>query len=224
MTYLIYKLTSPSRKSYIGFTSVSLHERWKKHIYNWRWSRKNNRRATHTKLAYALDKYPPEQWLVETIYEGEDKDHALLMEMILIEQYNTVADGYNILPGGGRTSAGLKLSDEHKRRISEAKKGVPQTEEAKRARAAGLRGHKQSAETIEKRVSKIRGRPKSMPQGVNNKKWRIENKDGTVYYIDNLKLFCTQHNLSYTCLAATNPNVKYGQLQHKGYRIIGCDV
>ena len=58
---IIYKLTSPSNKIYIGQTKTTLEERLHKHITLWkRLSKTKDYKKSCTKLYYAFDKYNPE--------------------------------------------------------------------------------------------------------------------------------------------------------------------
>lgn len=130
MTYKVYKLLSPSGRAYIGYTKNTLAIRWSGHLSNWKiWQTKRNR-AGMVQLYYAFEKYPPELWTKEIIFESEDQQEALTAEIRFIEQFNTIKDGYNTLPGGFG-GAGKLLTEEHKANLSKGRKAYYETDEGK---------------------------------------------------------------------------------------------
>ena len=115
----VYKLTSPSNKSYIGFTSRDYKLRFKEHCGA---AERYDSSQPKSKLLPALQKYNDySKWDVDLLYECEDEQEALDMEIFLIQEYNTINEGYNILKGGQKGFSGLTLSEEHKEKLSEAK-------------------------------------------------------------------------------------------------------
>ncbi len=88
--YSIYKLTSPSGRSYVGFTGQSIVERWRQHV---------NRATTRTKhpLYAAIRKYGAARFVVETLAEYAELDEALRAEVDCIAK---LTNAYNISPGG----------------------------------------------------------------------------------------------------------------------------
>lgn len=153
--YLIYKLTSPSGKSYIGQTK-HLSRRLSGHK-----SPSSECRALHS----AILKYGFENLSLEILKEGLTLEEANYLETQLISKHNTMApNGYNLHPGG----INFTRSDELKQQMSEnhPRKGVPLSDEHKRnisnSRVGNNRtGIKQSAEHIEKRASASRGLKRS---------------------------------------------------------------
>ena len=153
--HTIYKLTSPSNKVYIGYTSMEFEKRLKLHHSNFRSWQRNGKRAACTKLFYAFAKYGFENFTHEILHEFEDKQEASNKEIELIEQLDTIANGYNILKGGQVGRAGIKSSDEHKKRISEARKAYFETEEGlawKQELAQAMTDRKLSYKGMEPRV------------------------------------------------------------------------
>jgi group I intron endonuclease len=111
--YCVYMHTSPSKKVYIGITRTSVEKRWrkngsgyKKQQYFWR----------------AIQKYGWDNFKHEILYEHLTKDEAEILEINLIKQYksNQKDFGYNIENGGNSIG---KISDETRKKISEANKG-----------------------------------------------------------------------------------------------------
>lgn len=133
----VYKLTSPSGKHYIGLTSATLEERWKQHVTLWK---KLNSKGIDYRgkqvtsiLFYAFDKYHPDTWLKEIVFETTNLDEAKSKEIELIEQLNTTNSdfGYNVLVGGQTGWAGKNLSEEHKEKQAKTRSEWYKTEEGK---------------------------------------------------------------------------------------------
>lgn len=88
--YSIYKLTSPSGRSYVGFTGQSVATRWRQHV---------RRAATGAKhpLMAAIRKYGADSFTVDTLRTLGDLDAALRAEIDAIAE---LENGYNLSPGG----------------------------------------------------------------------------------------------------------------------------
>lgn len=127
-SYSVYQLTSPSGKRYIGYTSLPVNKRFGLHISNWkRWIKNQRPRSGGcTKLFYAFDAYSPQLWTVSTVAMFRDKADALQHEIQTIQSLNTMTEGYNTTPGGAG-GAGKKLTEEHKRNLSLARKKYYET-------------------------------------------------------------------------------------------------
>lgn len=106
----IYILTSPSGKSYVGVDS-DLPRRPRRHL-------SGDNKATPL-IHAALQKYGADTFTVEIIeYTGISRESLSAIEQWKISQLNTLApNGYNFTTGGG------PLTEEHKRKISEAQQG-----------------------------------------------------------------------------------------------------
>lgn len=90
---LIYKLTSPSGKSYIGMTLRTMEQRMKEHC-------RNDSKCTF--LVHAINKYGFNSFTQEILWEGEDA-RTSDMEREMINKHDTlVPNGYNLRSGGGR--------------------------------------------------------------------------------------------------------------------------
>jgi group I intron endonuclease len=126
----IYCITnSINNKKYVGYTSMSLSQRIGQH-------RRKAREGSKSIIHYAIRKYGWDKFNVSILYEGKD---ALQKEDNYIKKYGS----YNMTPGGsanqkGRTwkwsnkskkdfskkRTGIIFSDEHKKNMSEAHKGL----------------------------------------------------------------------------------------------------
>lgn len=110
---VIYKMTFPNGKIYIGQTSQLLRERVRQHCSD------AFNKESHTPKGRAIRKYLSLD--IEVIYEGDNLNDK---EIELISLYNSVNKdvGYN-LSLGGNGSSGFKLSEETKKKISKSMSG-----------------------------------------------------------------------------------------------------
>lgn len=132
---LIYTATSKTTgKVYVGQTSKTLERRQT-------WHRYDIKRGESTKFYNAIRKYGWDDfdWIV--IEQGIPLGLLGQAEAVTIERYNSIAYGYNTIPGGLVSPA---LSKEVAAKISAARmgtrpwnKGIPRTEEEKRNIRAG---------------------------------------------------------------------------------------
>jgi len=137
---IVYRLISPSGKSYIGLTSRSYLERFQGHLNDWKYGRGCK------KLYAAFDKYAPFLWSHEILFKTENIEEAKSKEVELIKEFNCIENGYNICYGGQLNRLGIKHTDETKLKMSKIKRGV--------------KLGPQRQETIDKRISKIIGKKK----------------------------------------------------------------
>lgn len=92
---VLYKLTSPSGKSYIGISCKSTEDRWSKHVEHAKGKR------TAGALYGALRKYGPDSFVRETLAVEADWDKLCLMEIDAIRLHGTRSPGgYNMTRGG----------------------------------------------------------------------------------------------------------------------------
>ena len=110
--FIIYKITNQvNDKSYIGFTSKTLDQRWNQHVYSA--IKRNSRYRLHA----AIRKYGVENFQRSVLVSTMDGDHALnVLEPQFILEYNTQEAGYNTKPGG--SNAGWKHSPETLQKMS----------------------------------------------------------------------------------------------------------
>jgi group I intron endonuclease len=138
----IYKITSPSGKSYIGQT-IEFEKRMKAHSLN----------RKKTKLNGSIKKYGWEAHVVDILWEGECADEQLnTLEIEFIKLYDTFHNGLN-LTEGGEGVRGFNHSEETRAKIREARSRQvigPRSEETK----AKMRGKTHSEES----KAKMRGR------------------------------------------------------------------
>lgn len=131
---IIYKITNLlNNKQYIGQTKKTIQKRWKEHINS------KKRQALHL----AIQKYGIKNFKIEQIAIAQNQEELNQLEFDLINKHNTMApSGYNLRSGGMQCGIseetrqkkldwykthknpqlGKKLTEEHKRKISEANK------------------------------------------------------------------------------------------------------
>ena len=98
--HYIYRLTSPSGRSYIGLTGRSVKERWQQH------KRQAEFGTGRHPLYDAMRKYGIDSFLVETIACTYGLIDAQYLERLFI---SVNENGYNILPGGETGSGPAKV-------------------------------------------------------------------------------------------------------------------
>lgn len=148
MKYKIYKHTSPSGKVYIGQTCQdNVIKRWKNGGKGY-FSRDKYGNFKQPAMVNAINKYPWDTWNHEIIDECESKEEAALLETKYIKEYNSTNKnfGYNITEGGGHS--GHPVSDETKKKLSEAIKNKWKNDLDYRERIiTGLKGSKMHENT-----------------------------------------------------------------------------
>lgn len=137
----IYSITNPNGEVYVG-SSICIKKRWNMHRFS--------KCVSHPKLKKSFDTYGKENH-VFTIIEECDKSLLIQYETYYQKKYNSVEKGLNChyANSSGRKGKkhtkeskeknriahlGKKLSEEHKRKISETtkgRKGKPMSEETK---------------------------------------------------------------------------------------------
>lgn len=126
--YIVYKRTSPSGHSYIGYTKDSLMGRWQTSV--------KELKDKSTPLAHAIRKYGADQWKHEVLFETDDVELAHKMEIELIAQFGY----YNLAKGGsggntGRNGEPAKIAKQAKS-LSEHWKCLPEEEKQRRISAS----------------------------------------------------------------------------------------
>ena len=181
---IVYRLTFPNGKVYIGITSETLKKRISRHV--------NYARAGRSyALSSAIRKYGESAFTAEEVASGE-WDAMLAEEIRLISAHQSIVPhGYNMTAGGegslgvscsaekrqkiSYALSGRKLSEAHKSSVREAQRGklIPQSVREKMRSASlgkeigqaqrektrsALKGRKISPEVIAKRLATRYGR------------------------------------------------------------------
>ena len=133
-----------NNKKYIGITKTSLTKRWGNNGSGYR----SNKQPLFSR---AIEKYGWDNFEHVVLFENLSQNEACDKEVELITKYKTQDPkyGYNIQPGGQLGNAGVKFSDESKKKMSDAKKGCTLTEEHRRKISESCKGHKPCVHTEE---------------------------------------------------------------------------
>ena len=115
MIYLIEN--TKNGKQYVGYTSKTLEERWKKHCGD-----------NTTYFHKAIRKHGKENFVMSIL----DEDGDFECEKYWIEKLNTFVDGYNLTKGGESGMFGRKHTEKARRKLSEFNRGRKHTDETKR--------------------------------------------------------------------------------------------
>jgi group I intron endonuclease len=123
---LLYRLTFPGGKAYVGITSKTIARRLALHKNQ----AKNRANAVHM----AIKKYGWGSVLVEVLAVAPDWSYLCALEQKAIVAFGTLTPhGYNLTLGGEGTF-GIKKTEEQRRLMSEARKGKPTGNRANRGR------------------------------------------------------------------------------------------
>jgi hypothetical protein len=119
---VVYKLTFPNGKVYIGQTTQKLNQRLTRHCNT---AFKSNDRGFNDKKARAIRKYLT--FSVDILYQGKDLNQK---EIEFIQQYDSMNKGYNSTTGGEGVP-GKIMSNDQKDAISKAQKNRVRTDKEK---------------------------------------------------------------------------------------------
>jgi len=163
--YIVYKHTSPSGHSYVGYTKLSLERRWKNKI--------NELKNASTPLAHALRKYGTDNWEHEILYETDSKEEAEDKEIELIAIYGY----YNVAKGGTGGDTGLNNNPDKIK---------------KQAKSLSKHWHSLPEEEKERRImASIESRRRNGTLGNNNPKFGSEHGNWSGYWVVNHKKYVT---------------------------------
>ena len=145
MERIIYKLTSPNGKIYIGRTN-NFEDRMVQHKYEAVTRRKNY------PLYRAIRKYGWDTFNKEIIAATSTEQNAQILEEAFIVKYNSVKKGYNATYTGSGGNLWNGKTEEEKQRFREKMSHCVSGEKN------GMYGKKQSDEAKEKQRQKAKGR------------------------------------------------------------------
>lgn len=155
---IIYKLTSPSGKIYIGQTIKTLKYRFRHHCYS---AFNKNSHNNSTPLSMAIRKYGKKKWSKEIIDRATTIDELNKKETYWITHFNTIDRmiGYNCNTGGDSYipnedtrkkisigNRGKKTSIEAKLKMRNAKLGTTLSIEHRKKIGISLSGRKKTIE------------------------------------------------------------------------------
>jgi hypothetical protein len=127
--YIVYKLTSPSGKNYIGYTSKTIEKRINVHCNDRQCLINKNNQLPRFYAAW--NKYPIDQWVREILHTVSSKKEAQQLEKYEIQNRNSLDEsfGYNMANGGdggdtGRNGEKWKR-EEHSKFLRQQYKNEP---------------------------------------------------------------------------------------------------
>ncbi len=144
MEHVIYKLTSPSGKIYIGRTN-NFQDRMAQHKHCALVKKMDN------SLYKAMRKYGWENFVKEIVATASNQESAQLLEEVLIKQFNSVKNGYNDTYTGGGGNQFVNQPE----RLKTFKKKMSQITAGDKN---GMYGKTHSDEAREKQKQKAKGR------------------------------------------------------------------
>jgi group I intron endonuclease len=141
--YLIQNIIN--KKVYVG-SSVNIERRWKKHKAL---LRNDKHHSLH--LQNAWNKFGEENFKFIILETVKVLSHLLAVEQVFLDYYKSYEKefGYNYCKTAG-SPLGMKLSKEHRRKLSEANKGKKHSEETKEKIRIAHIGKKHTDESKEK--------------------------------------------------------------------------
>lgn len=117
--FFVYKHTNNiTKKSYIGFTSKTVEQRWQAHIWDAR-----SGKGVNSKFPKAIRKYGEFCWDTETLAVFDNQSDALKHEKIMVERHDTMNNGYNTIEGGRYSPTGLKMDSSFGVAVSNRQRG-----------------------------------------------------------------------------------------------------
>lgn len=154
--FCVYRHTSPSGKVYIGITCQNPIRRWA-HGHGYR---------RNQYFSNAIAKYGWEAFTHEILFDGLTKEEACEKEIELIKFHRSNNDdyGYNISSGGEFAGTGHRVSDELRRQLSECRMGEKHplygkhlSEETRRKMSEAHKGYKPTPEECRQRSERQMG-------------------------------------------------------------------
>lgn len=207
---IIYRLISPSNKSYIGQTVGSVESRFKGHIYAWNKFIRDIDDCLITTprncpiLYRAFSKYPPENWTYEVLFESDNQSSIDQKEIFYIKEFDTMNNGYNVLPGGYSGRAGTKSNELHKRNIGKSRRKYFQSEKGKLWK-------QQLSESL---IGNDFGKYKAQ-------NWIVTNDKNISFSVLNLKTWCKENDLPYWALIKSS--ILNNGYNYKGFSARKCE-
>lgn len=230
--YTLYQLTNKiNGKFYIGYTSETPQERFKKHV--------RDSKKCDFKFARALKKYGAENFDIKTLAVVETLNEALALEIKIIEDTQAIKRGYNSNQGGrgGNTGNYEQVSEKLKEYINKnpnarKHKTKENIEKQKRSFQEFLKTPEGQIYKDERRQRMLGGGPGKIKTEETCKKiseakkgkaswvklWKLIHPDGTEEIFEGLKEPCEKYHLNTWDLSAV---ARGRQHTHRGFK---CEI
>lgn len=124
---VIYRLTSPEGKCYVGLTTRTLAERYHEHLHNWLDAHGHNwpyKYEQNSKLYEAFERLPPYLWKQDVLYRTHNIDAASFLEKVFIRHNRAQSNGYNIKAGGLSLTATERIKQRRDVNVKESQQSV----------------------------------------------------------------------------------------------------
>jgi group I intron endonuclease len=194
--------------------------------------RGHSRAYNNYPISRAVRKYGWNSFIHEILYEGEDYISARdVWEPNFIKKFssNDPNKGYNLTKGGQGTF-GYVVSDETRAKQRQAKLGKKLSEPHRRGISNSNKGHAVSTETRKKISEQLKGNINSKGYKLSDehkeivrkrmsKTWTIEDVDGNRMKVIGLGAFCRERGWWQVYLSKTLTSGKY----YKGWRVVSVD-
>jgi group I intron endonuclease len=197
---IVYKLTSPSGKIYIG---VNCKPRFSDRLAVHNWAAKN---GAKTKIANAIRKYGLHNFKKEILFEGLDNE-CYSKEIELIKQFDSIKTGYNISTGGEHGTSGWVPTLEQRTHQSIKMSNVVRTKEWRKNISNALLGREFTDEWKQ-----------HMANSQLKYVYEIIFPNNKIEQISNLREFCRKHNLDSGYMHKIANKIPYYH-SHKGYKV-----
>lgn len=157
----VYRHTSPSGKSYVGWTSQGWRKRWNKHVSDAR------KRVENCAAFYrAIRKYGADAFAHEVLERMTTEAGAKRAEQLWIRELGAFgANGYNLAVGGsGSMGHAYAPTAETRAKLSAAHTGRKHSLETRAKMSASRMGRKLSSESLAKSALGRRGKKRTPEQ------------------------------------------------------------
>lgn len=166
--YLIVNMAN--NKLYVG-SAIDSDDRWRLHRLELNRNNHHNRHLQAAWNLYGEDNF--KIYIIEFTANNLEEREQFWIDKLKATDHTI---GYNICKAG-RNRAGVKASDETRKKLSDSHKGLKQSEETKEKRRLIMAGNqfntgrKQTAERVEHRASFLRGKKHDKPRNRKLDKW-----------------------------------------------------
>ena len=184
MTIGIYKIENlVNGKTYIG-SSINIEQRWSQH----RWFlNTSSHHSPH--LQRSFDKYGQDKFSFEILQELEFAETLLVVEQVYFSLYKPE---YNVLPIAGSPKS-RKLTEETRKKMSDAKKGKPHSQETREKMSNSRKGRTHSEE--HRKSMSLSRIGKKHPKSRTLKSFIGIDPEGNTHYFTNVSGWAEQRGL-----------------------------
>jgi len=211
---IVYLLVNAKNgKEYVGQTICTLEKRWARH--RWDCTLKRVRMA----ITAAISKYGEEAFERSVLCECQSQSELDKMEVYYIKERSTLSpNGYNLSMGGNGKG---KMSEESKRKVSEANKGRVFTKVHREKLSKSHMGQTISEKERQRRRDFMKGKQPNAEALANSikscsKTYLVELPDGEETEVTNMAQYCRENRLSTSKMSQLSTGKRK---TYKGYKV-----